>query len=166
MSNKIIVVGIMIFSLIIIIGSYFLFVNPDNAQPKVTTYSSQNKDKPIAEVKETSKDFGKIKLSDNPEVVFTLKNIGTKSLQLTGISSSCGCTAAQIIYNGKTSREYSMHFKEEDVYEIAPLTEAKVKVIYRPSTMPVYGLVEREVYITTNDPNNQKIVFKVKAVVE
>lgn len=165
MNNKIIIAGIVVFSLILIIGSYFLFAVPNNKQSKTLSYSSQDKDRPIVKVKETSKDFGKIKLSDNPEVIFTLKNAGTKPLQLSGISTSCGCTAAQIIYNGTTSREYSMHFKEDDTYEIAPQTEAKVKIIYRPSTMPVYGLVEREVYITTNDPNHKRLVFKIQAVI-
>jgi len=32
--------------------------------------------------------------------------------------------------------------------------------------MPVYGIIEREVYVSTNDPENPKLVFKVKATVK
>lgn len=164
LTNKAIFIGIIIFSVVILIGSYFLFAN-DQSASKINFYSSKDKERPVAEVKETIKDFGKIKVSDDQIVIFTLKNAGNKHLQLSGISSSCGCTAAQLIYKGVTSKEYSMHFQEKDIYQIDSQTEAKVKVIYRPSTMPVYGPVEREVYITTNDPNNSKLIFRIKAVV-
>lgn len=163
--NKTLITWVIIFSLILLIGSYFIFSSPSK-KTNLISYSRQDSQKPTAYVKESFKDFGKIKVADKQEVTFTLKNTGKKTLQLSGISSSCGCTAAQIIYKGKPSKEYSMHFQEEDVYEIDPQTEAKIKIIYRPFSMPVYGLVEREAYITTNDPQNEKLVFKIKAFVE
>ncbi len=49
-----------------------------------------------------------------------------------------------------------MHAQSGYVTEVAPGDTATVRVIYKPSLMPVYGLVEREVYITTNDPDRQK----------
>lgn len=58
-----------------------------------------------------------------------------------------------------------MHAQSGYLMDIAPGTEARVRVIYRPFQMPVYGAVEREVYITTNDPQKEKLVFAVKAYV-
>lgn len=165
MNNKILLIGIALFSVVLLIGSYILLNGSSKAQPNVLSYNSQDKEKPVVEVKDASKDFGTIKVKDTKETIFTIKNAGTKTLQLSNINSSCGCTAGQIIYKGVTSKEYSMHSQSGDVFEVAPQTEAQVKVIYRPFTMPVYGLVEREVYITTNDPLNSKLVFKIKAVV-
>lgn len=110
-------------------------------------------------------DLGTIKVADQKETEFTIKNIGTKPLQLSNMSSSCHCTFGQFIYQGKTSDEYGMSTVSDVLTPIAPNTEAMVKVIYRPYIMPVYGLVEREVYLSTNDPNNPKLVFQVKAVV-
>lgn len=165
MGNKTVFIGIAIVSIILIIGSYFLLNSSSKPQAKVLSYSVQDKDRPAAEIKENFKDLGTIKVKDTQETLFTLKNIGDKPLQLSDINSSCGCTSGQIIYNGITSKEYSMHSRSDDVFEIAPQTEAQVKLTYRPFTMPVYGLVEREVYITTNDPANSKLVFKIKAVV-
>lgn len=59
-----------------------------------------------------------------------------------------------------------MHSKDSYIAEIAPNKEAKLKVIYRPYIMPVYGQVEREAYLSTNDPQNPKLVFKIKAQVK
>ena len=59
-----------------------------------------------------------------------------------------------------------MHAKSDDVIEIAPGKQALVRVIYVPSIMPVYGSVEREVYLNTNDPNSPKLTFKVIANVK
>jgi hypothetical protein len=59
-----------------------------------------------------------------------------------------------------------MHSLSNYVGEVLPGQQAIVKVIYRPYVMPVYGVVEREVYVTTNDPENERLVFKVKAMVK
>jgi len=87
-------------------------------------------------------------------------------LQLYNITSSCSCTFGQLIYDDKTSKEFGMHSVSDYLSDIAPNTEAKVKVIYRPSIMPVYGPVERELYISTNDPNKTRLVLQVKTIVQ
>src|SRR3989344_6166355 len=165
MGNKKLVAGIVIFSLVFIIGSYLLLNSSSKPQSKVLSYSSKDKEKPIAEVKESFKDFGKIKVSDSQKATFIVKNIGTKPLQLSDLNSSCCCTVGQIIYKGSESKEFGMHSPGTEVFEIAPQTEAQVRVTYRPFVMPVNGLVEREVYMNTNDPDNSKLIFKVKAFV-
>lgn len=59
-----------------------------------------------------------------------------------------------------------MHAQSDDVFEIAPNTQATLRLTYRPFTMPVYGALTREVYVTTNDPSNPKLVFQIKTFVE
>lgn len=170
MSSKNFAIGIVLFSLILIIGAYFLISGGNNELPNndsnLISYSINDKQKPVVEVKATFLDMGQIKVSEKKEKEFVIKNIGQKSLQLSKISSSCNCTTGQIIYEGKESKEYGMHAQSENIIEIAPQKEAKIRVIYRPFVMPVYGIVEREVYISTNDPKNPKLVFKIKAVVQ
>ncbi len=166
MNNKTILIGIAIFSLLFVGGAYVLLNNSEQAQAKVVTYTSKDKEKPKVEVKETIKDIGNIKLKDESVTEFQFKNTGTKPLQLSNITSSCGCTVGRIVYNGKISKEYGMHSKSDDVVEIQPNSEATLKVIYRPYVMPVYGLVEREVYMDTNDPANAKLSFKIKTIVQ
>ena len=147
-------------------GAYFLVAGGNKPEVKIIAYSASDKEKPVLEVKETLIDMGKMKVSDEKEAIFIIKNIGTKPLQLYNITSSCSCTFGQLIYDDKTSKEFGMHSVSDYLSDIAPNTEAKVKVIYRPSIMPVYGPVERELYISTNDPNKTKLVLQVKTIVQ
>lgn len=162
-----IVFGVIITIVIFLFGAYFLVSNGDN-KPKVliASYSTTDIEKPTVEVKKTFIDLGTIKVSDQKDTEFTIKNVGTKPLQVSNMSSSCHCTFGQFIYQGKTSDEYGMSTVSDVFPEIVPNTEATIKVIYRPYIMPVYGPVQREVYLSTNDPNNPKIVFQVKTVVQ
>lgn len=165
MSLKIITISvILLFGSVI--GLVFLFSSSgQKSAPTNSNYSTKDTDRPKVETTQTFVDLGEIKVSDVRQQDFTLKNIGTKPLQILNINSSCGCTAGQIIYNGQTSKEYSMHSQSGFVTEIAPGDSGTVRLTYRPATMPVYGAVEREVYVTTNDPANQKLVFSIKAIV-
>lgn len=110
-----------------------------------------------------SYDFGEIKVSETKEKDFILKNTGTEPLKILNINSSCGCTTGKIIYNNSETKEYGMHSQSGNLMDIAPKTEAKIRVIYRPFQMPVYGAVEREVYVSTNDPQREKLIFSIKA---
>lgn len=133
---------------------------------QVVQYQSSDSQKPIASYEMETKDMGNMKVSDEKTVDFTVKNTGTKPLSLFNISSSCGCTAGQITINGVKSPEGSMHQKGSWIGSLEPSESAIVSVIYRPSVMPVKGEVSRSVYVETNDPNNAKLTFTVKAVVE
>lgn len=166
MSSKTLVIVVVIFTLVVVVGSYFLISGNNRSETKIISYSQSDKEKPKVEIKTTSSDMGTMKVSEQNYADFVIKNSGQKPLQLFNISSSCGCTVAQIIYKGRESEEFGMHSQGDFVYAVAPGNEATVRVIYRPYVMPVYGVVEREVYISTNDPENLKLVFKVKAYVK
>jgi len=161
---------VIIFSLIaffvVFTGLVFITTLRQKPTPTTLSFSAQDSDRPKVETSQTFFDMGEIKVSDVKQQDYTLKNVGTKPLQILNVNSSCGCTVGQIIYNGETSKEYGMHSQSGFVTEIAPGDTATVKLTYRPATMPVYGLVEREVYVTTNDPANQILVFSIKAKVK
>lgn len=165
MKSRTLIIGGVIFSLVILVSSYFFLAGGQNQTVKIASYTTQDKERPKAEVKSSFSDMGTIKVSEQKEAEFTIKNVGSKPLQLSNISSSCGCTVGQVVYDGKTSQEFGMHSQSDLVAEVAPQKTAKLKVTYRPYVMPVYGVVEREVYVSTNDPDNPKLVFKVKAYV-
>lgn len=159
---------IILFSVVLLAGSFLLFAKSEETTPSasIVSYTAFDKDRPIAEVKKTTFDMGVIKVSDQKETAFTVKNTGAKPLQLFNFTTSCGCTAVQIVYRGRTSEEFSMHSKDDYIAVVAPQTEASVKVIYRPYVMPVYGAVGREAYVSTNDPKNPKLVLSIKAYVQ
>lgn len=166
MNLKILIIGLIMFSLAAIVSSYFIFVNGQKPQVPIITYLVSDKEKPKIEVKTTFSDLGKMKVSEDRSANFNIKNIGQKPLQLSNISSSCNCTFGQIIINGRESELFGMHNISDFVGEVLPGKEVFIKVTYRPSIMPVYGIIEREVYVGTNDPENPKLVFKVKATVK
>ena len=165
MSPKSIIISLIAF-FALVVGLAFLFSVGQKPVPAAVSFSAQDNDRPKAETTQTFFDMGEIKVSDVKQQDYTLNNVGTKPLQILNVNSSCGCTAGQIIYNGETSKEYSMHSQSGFVTEIAPGDTATVRLTYRPATMPVYGVVEREVYVTTNDPANQKLIFSIKAKVK
>ena len=166
MNSKILIIGLIAFSLVAIVGSYFFLAGGQKPQPQIASYSVSDKERPRVKAKTTSFDLGKMKVSEDKSANFKIKNIGQKSLQLSNVSSSCNCTFGQVVIDGKESDVFGMHNVSDFAGEILPGKEAIIKVTYRPSIMPVYGVVEREVYVTTNDPDNQKLVFKVKANVK
>lgn len=146
--------------------SYGLLQKTAPAAVSVKSYEKNTQDRPKAFTEKKTADMGTVKVSGEATADFVIKNTGKKPLQLFDISTSCGCTLAQILYQDKKSPLFGMHTKGDFDTEIAPRTEAQVKVIYQPYVMPVYGKVEREVYISTNDPENSKLVFQVTAFVK
>ena len=164
--NKFFLAIIALISIAIIAGSYFVLRTKTPLADSITKYSASDSQKPKVVIDQTSYDLKSIKVSDTATAKFSIKNTGTKALQLFDISSSCGCTVGQVIYKGQESAEYGMHSVGSFETPIEPGTEATVKVIYRPFVMPVYGAVQREVYISTNDPGNPKLVLQVKAQVK
>lgn len=166
MSLKIIVGGLTILSILAVVVFIYFISKSEQDKFQPTNYSSSDQDRPRIITPELFFDFGKMKVKDIKETKFKIKNTGSKPLELYNPSTSCGCIAGQIIYAGKTSNEFNMHSQANLVWEIAPNTEFTLKAIYRPSIMPQYGSVEREIYLSTNDPSQTKLVFKIKAFVE
>lgn len=169
MSSKTLIISGIIFILAILVGSYFLVAGGSDSQTasvKLLSYTINDKERPKVEAKITSANLGNMKVNEEKEASFTIKNIGQKTLQLTNIKSSCSCTVGKLVVNGKTSEEFGMHAGSDYVGEIAPGKDAVLNVIYRPFVMPVYGPVEREVYVNTNDPENPRLIFKVNTIVK
>ncbi len=165
MSPKTILIGLVIF-IAATVGLSFLLTAGEKPEPPTVSYSANESDRPIAETAKTFTDVGDIKVSDVKVEDFTVKNTGTKPLQLSDINSSCGCTSGQIIYKGETSKEFSMHKRSGLVAQVDPGDTATVRLTYRPATMPVYGFVERAVFVSTNDPKSPKLTFSIKANVK
>jgi hypothetical protein len=158
--------------LIMLFGMAYLVTKGQKPTPKTENYNKESTDRPKAEVTTNYMDIGEMKVYETKEISFSLKNVGTKPLQILNINSSCNCTFGQIIYREPgtqrdlTTNRYGMHKQSGYVTDVAPGDTATVKVIYTPAIMPVYGFVSRDVIITTNDPDNQKLIFTLKTTVK
>ena len=163
---KVLIIGLIICSLVAIVCSYFILVSGQKPQVQIISYSVSDEERPKVEAKTTFSDLGTMKVSEDRSANFKIKNIGLKPLQLSNVSSSCNCTFGQIVIEGKESEVFGMHNVSDFAGEVPAGKEAIIKATYRPSVMPVYGVVGREVYVNTNDPENPKLVFKIKANVK
>ena len=119
----------------------------------------------------TSADLGEMEVKDEKTAEFILTNNGASSLLLAQFETSCNCTFATVTVAGKKSPTFNMkaHMPASDYYwktEVAPGAQAKIQVVYQPSLMPVYGLVERSLKFKTSDPNQPLVELVVKAFVK
>jgi len=119
-----------------------------------------------AEVGPMSYDWGKIGINNGQaEAVFEIKSNGSQPLKLFNIVTSCACTTAQTIVEGKGSPLFDMHSQSTYVTEIPPGSTAQLKVVFDPLFHGPNGLgpITRQITVATNDANNPKLEFSLSA---
>lgn len=125
-----------------------------------STETSQNKDDqeilvpgPKIEVSPSSYDFGTVIYGDVVKHTFTIGNIGSEPLEILRLSTSCGCTKAQVAEQDKI---------------IAPGNSVSMLVSFDPAVHESdedLGDVTRVVYIKTNDPDDPETEVTISALV-
>lgn len=161
-TEKKVIIGIIIFTLFILGGSIFVLNSGESAQAITMTQEAK------ADIAEKQFDWGNIDY-DGPKAtkIFTIKNSGTKPLQLTKIKTSCHCTTAQLSIDNNKSPLFGMNASAPWVGTVAPGKEAQLEVVFDqtfhgPSGI---GLVERFVSVETNDAAQPKIDFSLAGIV-
>ncbi len=106
---------------------------------------------PSIEVLPKSWDFGNITYGDGEvKKVFLVKNTGELPLDISWVSTSCGCTRAYIEKN-----------------RIPPGESTNLTVTLEPSLMgqgmEIHGRVLKIVYIKSNDPDNPEVEVEIGA---
>jgi len=94
---------------------------------------------------------------------FEIENKGEKDLVIYRLETSCGCTTASLIFEGKESPRFGMpgHGINEKIKNwelvIPPQKKAQLKVYYDPNFHPNFqGPAIREIYLYSNDPISPK----------
>lgn len=104
--------------------------------------------RPVIQVEPPSHDFGTIP----QEVVshsFTVKNNGNETLVIAEVTTSCGCTTAEI-----------------DKKKISPGDEATLTVTFDPIVHDTMGKTTRTVFLETNDPKSPVKKIRIRAFVK
>jgi hypothetical protein len=127
-------------------------------------------ERPIISITPQKYDFGKV--SQKKGVVttfFEIKNKGSKDLIIDRLETSCGCTSASIVWQGKEGPKFNMpgHGINEKIKDwkviIPPGETAQLKVYYDPNFHKDFqGFAIREIYVYSNDP----IDFQKKVQIE
>jgi hypothetical protein len=159
-----ITIGIIIFTLVIFGGVIIAAFATQNAP--IPQYGNTDQSRPQLEISETSFDFGLMKVDDVKVQEIPLQNKGSKPLVISDIYTSCDCTFAQLVINGRESPKFAMNRDMKWRGEILPGESAVLRVIYEPRIMPVKGVVKREVIFKTNDPEKPLTNIRFQAVVE
>ena len=161
--NKVIIVCAIV-GLAVLSGIYFVRLSADTASP-----SSSNQDSEFSLDQETF-NFGQMAVSDEKTARFVLKNTGQAPLTLKEFETSCNCTFARVRTPSSESPEINMRAHALQAFAwkatLNPGEEAEIFVTYKPSIMPVYGLVQRSLLFKTSDPEKPKVELKVIAVVK
>lgn len=115
-------------------------------------------DRPIISISPSSKDLGDVSQKKGVmTTIFDLKNEGKKDLIINKLDTSCGCTSASIVYQGKEGPVFAMAghgiVSPTDWQIVIPAGEtAQLKVYYDPNVhKDLRGSVTREINIFSND---------------
>ncbi len=95
--------------------------------------------------------------------LMTVKNVGKSDLIINNMDSSCGCTSARLIVDGKEGPKFSMSSHGTNPKDwsatLAPGETAQLKVYYDPTVhRDLRGPVTRTITIFSNDPERGKEV--------
>lgn len=157
-----IIIGAIVASVAIIGGAMFLLGKDNSPKREQLGTASMTIDK-------TFEDFGDMKADEEKTASFTITNTSASSvLRIWNISTSCDCTFASVVINGKETGEFNMPMHTNStlknwIGEIPAKQTATLKVTYRPKVMPVTGVVTRQTRFATNDPKNAEMEVSVKA---
>lgn len=126
-------------------------------------------DRPIISLTPETFDFGDV--SQKGGIVttfFELKNEGERDLTIDRLDSSCGCTSASIVFEGKEGPRFAMPghgVKNPEDWKLTIPAEknAQLKVYYDPDVHKDFrGAAIREISVFSNDP----IDFEKKVKIE
>ncbi len=122
--------------------------------PTATPNSAQA---PVVTCGKPTFDFGD--QEEGPDITheFVIRNRGKGPLRISGVSTSCGCTAAVVKKQGTKDEAATMPV------EIPPMGKGTVKVTYHTSGRP--GHAEKVITISSNDPKTPQYQLKITMTV-
>lgn len=126
-------------------------------------------DRAIISVNLESIDLGDVsQAKGETSVLFEIANAGKTDLTINKLDTSCGCTSAAIVYQGKEGPRFAMAghgIKSPTNWQVViPAGEkAELKVYYDPDVHKDFrGAATREIYIFSNDPINFETKVKIE----
>lgn len=98
----------------------------------------------------------------------TLENRGDEELKINSIKTSCGCTEAQLIRDGKESKKFGMHPNTLTWSEtVPPGEEATLRIFYDPAAHGPEGTgpFRRAIWIESSDSDQEKVEVRIQGSV-
>ncbi len=117
-------------------------------------------------VDDFSHDWGRIQInSGTVDKTFTIENTGEATLKLYDIKTSCMCTTAQLSAGDRQSKQFGMHEKSTNVFEVRAGETASLSVEFDPAYHGPSGVgpISRTVELKTNAPDRPALRFQLTA---
>ncbi|MFQ6090456.1 MAG: DUF1573 domain-containing protein, partial [Candidatus Bipolaricaulia bacterium] len=126
------------------------------------------KTRPQIAVEPERYDLGRVSMAEG--VVsrsFNLRNEGEADLVITGITTSCGCTTAQLVVQGMESPIFGMHDNPEWSWVLSPGESGELRVFFDPAHHGPEGTgpFTRFVLIESNDPIDGRVKVRLEGEV-
>lgn len=99
---------------------------------------------------------------------FTVENRGEENLKINSIETSCGCTEAQLIYDGSKSKKFGMNSGTLTWSEtVPPGGKATLRVFFDPTAHGPEGVgpFRRAVWIKSSDSSEEKAEVRIQGSV-
>lgn len=163
--NKTTIIGIII--AIVVLGGIVWIARPDSQTRNIASLSPNSSG--ILKAEETNFDFGAISMAAGKvKHAFKIKNTGSESIVIGKMYTSCMCTTASLIMNGKKFGPYGMPghgFIPKINESIAPGNEATVEIVFDPAAHGPAGVGRIERSITIENNAGQPLEFGFTALV-
>ncbi|MBI1742727.1 DUF1573 domain-containing protein [Candidatus Acetothermia bacterium] len=165
------IVGVVVVAALIGGGLLFSQLSRSNGNSAQASNAQATGGTPSLQIEATDLDLGTLSVSEERAKEIKLTNSGTGPLQISKVNTSCMCTFAQLVIDGKESPEFNMtmHMSAQEINWVStlqPKQSATLRAIYRPKLMPVKGRVDREIQFNTNDPTHPQVKVYLKAIVQ
>lgn len=160
-----VVIGILIFTVLIIVGAILFSQNsPSKSSLQKTAGAS-------VQTFETSFDFKDIKYGGGKaERSFKIKNIGDKELTIANLSTSCMCTVVYLKKGNEKGPEFGMKGMASSsnwIGRLLPNEEGDIIAVFDPAFHGPSGVgpISRLVSFETNDPDHPYVEFSFTGTV-
>ncbi len=141
-----------------LVGGWGIYALTSAFTPKTDTSVAATEGAPLLNIAPETVDLGTIDASKGlVTTYYTVENRGAGDLVINEMETSCGCTSAVLIVNGKEGPRFGMrghgNWPTGWSARLRPSEKAELKVIYDPNAHGFYeGPVERLVILYSNDP--------------
>lgn len=163
MNNKATIVSLIVF-VIIVAGLVVYGIAIEDKDVETSASSSESGDAELS-ISPSSYNFNSVSQKEGVvSTSFTIENTGTSDLVIDDMLSSCGCTSARLVVNGKEGPSFGMHNNPKNWEEtIEPGASAELKVYYDPNVHPDFrGSATREITLFSNDSKKSETKVSIK----
>jgi hypothetical protein len=115
----------------------------------VSVLAACGRGQPNIAVAATRHDFGRVEQGKVVATEIPMRNAGTQDLKMEAVSTSCGCTTAEV---------------QPEI--IPPGGEGRLIIHYDSGAHPDKGPVQRHIYIASNDPDVAEVEVIITADVQ